>query len=134
MSINSKPKAATQAKKRWNKEHYTAIKVSASPDLAAAFKAACAAADVSMNGMLTQFMVEYSNVAMKQKSKTDYSTRRQRRAALKRCVLQLEQIRDAEELCRDNTPVNLQGSSVYEKADEYVSMLNDALELLESVY
>ena len=87
-----------------------------------------------MNGMLTQFMADYSGAAKKQKANTDYSTRRQRRAAVKHYVLQLEQIRDAEELCRDNTPENLQGSSVYEKADECVSMLNDALELLESVY
>jgi len=134
MSLDSKPNTATQAKKRWNAKNYTAIKVYADPDVAAAFKAACAVSGESMNGKLTQLMAEYCNAAKKHKKKPDYSTRRQRRTAVKYCAQQIGQIRDAEEQCRDNTPENLQGSSVYEQADEYVALLDDALERLESIY
>jgi hypothetical protein len=134
MSNDNRSNAATQAKKRWNAEHYTVIKVSADPGVATAFKAACVASNVSMNGKLTQLMAEYGNAAKKQKSRPDYSTRRQRRAAVKSILLQLEQIRDAEEQCRDNIPENLQGSSIYDTADEYVSSLSETVELLESIY
>ena len=134
MSIDNKPNAATQAKKRWNAERYTGIKVSADPNVAAAFKAACAASGVSMNGKLAQFMAEYGNVDKKQKPKQDYSTRRQRRVAIKSFAQQIEMIRDAEELCRDNTPENLHGSIVYEQADEYATLLAEAVEILESIY
>ena len=134
MSIDNGQNAATQAKKRWNAKHYTVIKISADPDVAAAFKAVYAESGVSMNGTLTQFMAEYSNAAVKRKSGPSYSTRRQRRAAIKSFARQVEMIRDAEEQCRDNTPENLQGSSVYANADEYASALSEALELLESIY
>jgi len=134
MSIDTKPNAATQAKKRWNAKNYTVIKVSAEPGVAAAFKAACTATGVSMNGKLTQFMSEYGGTAAKPDPKPDYSTRRRRRTAVKRLTEQTEQIRDAEEQCRDNIPENLQRSSVYDRADECVSILDEAIELLKSIY
>ena len=134
MIIDNKPNAATQAKKRWNAKNYTVVKVSANPGVAAAFKAACAASGLSANGVLTQFMAEYGNTPKKKKTNPDYSTRRQRRAAVKHYSQQMEQIRDAEEQCRDNTPENLRTSSVYEQSDEYVSLLDDAVELLSSIY
>jgi hypothetical protein len=134
MSIDNKINAATQAKKRWNAARYTAVKVSVAPDVAAAFKKACEAAGVSMAGKLTQFMAEFSNTATKRGHKADYSTRRRRRAAVRSFVGQIEQIRDAEEQCRDNTPENLQGSAVYEMADEYVALLDAAIEALEAIY
>ena len=133
-STDSKPNAATQAKKRWNAKHYTAIKVYADPDVAAAFKAVCAASGESMNGRLTQLIAEYCSSTKKHKQKPDYSTRRQRRTAIKYYAQQIGQIRDAEEQCRDNTPENLQRSIVYEQADEYVASLDEAVERLESIY
>jgi hypothetical protein len=134
VSTGNTPNAATQAKKRWNAAHYTAIRVSVDPDVASAFKRACATAGVSMAGKLTQLMAEYSGAVMKRNPKPCYSTRRQRRAAVRSFAGQLEMIRDAEEQCRDNTPENLQGSIVYETADEYVSLLNDAIEAMEAIY
>ena len=134
MIPENKPNAATQAKKRWNAKHYTVIKVSANPVVAATFKAACVASGVSMNSKLTQFMAEYGNASRNNKPKPDYSTRRQRRAAIKHYTQKIALIRDAEELCRDNTPENLQGSVVYEQADEYLALLMEAVELLESIY
>jgi hypothetical protein len=134
MTNDNMPNAATQAKKRWNASNYVQVKISAEPELAAAFKAACTASGVSMASALTQFMAKYSNAAAKHKSKPDYSTRRQRRAAVRYFAQQMELVRDAEEQCRDNTPENLQGSAVYEVADEYVSQLDEAVELLSSIY
>jgi hypothetical protein len=125
---------ATQAKKRWNAKNYTVIKVYAAPDVAAAFKAVCAASDVSMNGKLTKYMSEYTGIDGKKSAEPDYSTRRRRRSAVKSLTDQIEQIRAAEERYRDNIPENLQGSVVYDTADEYVSMLDEAVELLRSIY
>jgi hypothetical protein len=126
--------AATQAKKRWNDRHYTQIKVSVEPEVAAAFKSACAESNVSMAAVLTQFMTEYSNAAQKRHPAPDYSTRRVRRAAMTRIVQQMEQIMAGEEQYRDNIPENLRGSVVFEKADDCISQLEEALELLGSIY
>jgi len=134
MTHENKPNAATQAKKRWNAKNYAVIKISAEPDVAAAFKAACLTSNVSMNSTLIQFMSQYSNVAKKHKPANDFSSRRQRRSAVKSIALQMERIRDAEERCRDNIPDNLQGSSVYDAADELVSLLGDVIDMLNSIY
>ena len=79
-------------------------------------------------------MVDYSSTAKKRKAAQDYTTRRQRRAAVQHFAQQLELIKDAEERVRDNTPQNLQGSIVYEKAEEYVSLLEEAVDQLNSIY
>ena len=134
MENYSKSNPATQAKKRWNAENYTQIKVYVDPKVASAFKETCAKADVSMAGALTRFMAEYSKTPSNGRQLPDYSTRRKRRAAVKSFTEQMVLIRDAEEFCRDNTPVNLRESSVYDQADEYVSLLEDAVELLNSIY
>jgi hypothetical protein len=134
MESEQKPNAATQAKKRWNANHYAVIKVSVDPDVAAAFKKACAFSNVSMASELVKFMAKYSNVTLKRKPKPDYTSRRQRRAAVRSIVQQIEQIRDAEEQSRDNVPENLQGSAVYETAEESISSLEEAIELLDSIY
>jgi hypothetical protein len=126
--------AATQAKKRWNESHYAQIKVSVNLDVAAAFKRTCAASNISMAAVLTRFMTEYSHAAEKRKPTPDYSTRRLRRAAMISIVRQMEQIMAAEEQYRDNIPENLQGSVVFEKADECVSLLEETIELLDSLY
>jgi hypothetical protein len=83
MSHKHSQNAATQAKKHWNAKHYAVIKVSADTDVAAAFKAACAAAGVSMNGELTQFMAAYCSAGKKHRQTPDYSTRRRRHAAIR---------------------------------------------------
>ena len=136
MNIDNKSNPATEAKQRWNEKHYTQIKAHISSEVASAFKAACAASGVSMAGVLTQFMLEYSGTSQKRRtaSEPDYSTRGKRRATMKYFAQQTEMIRAAEERCRDNIPENLQGSSVYETADEYVSRLEEAAELLSDIY
>jgi hypothetical protein len=68
------------------------------------------------------------------KPQPNYTTKRQRRAAMKRIMEQLQLIRTAEEQSRDNIPDNFQNSSTYEKAEECINALDEAIELLESAY
>jgi len=127
-------KAASQAKQRWNSKHYTQVKISIDPEVASAFKAACALSGVSMAGKLAQFMSEYSNVAKKSGRSPDYATKRQRRSAVKSILQQLKLIKAAEEQCRDKYPLSFHGSENYEHADECASSLEEAIELLGSIY
>ena len=110
------------------------MKVSVSPDVASAFKSACMAANVSMAGKLSQFMADYGNTVVNRRPLSDYSTRRRCRTAVRSLIQQLEQIKAAEERCRDNTPENLQGSHVFESADQYVTLLDEVIDLLSSIY
>ena len=126
--------AATQAKSRWNDRNYTQVKAHVDPDVASDFKKACAANGVSMASALTQLMAEYRGTVKKRKPSPDYSTRRQRRAAVNRFVQQLELIMAAEERVRDNTPENLQGAATYEETGEIASMLEAAIDSLNSIY
>lgn len=110
--------------------NYTQVKVSVVSDVAIAFKAACAAANVSMAAELSRFMVDYTNVRVKSSDSPDYSTRRRRRAAIKNIILQLEQMKSREESVRDNMPENLQNSCSYDATEEAVSLLEEAIEIL----
>jgi hypothetical protein len=114
------------------KEQRAQVKVSVTPELASAFKAACAASNVSMASTLAQFMADFSNTAIKRKPQ--YTTRRQRRTAIKAMMRQLEHIKGAEERYMDAIPENLQGSVVFDNAEQSVSLLDEAIELLETIY
>jgi hypothetical protein len=109
------------------------VKVSVSCALASAFKEACAASGVSMSSALSKFMADYSHAAHKAKP-LGLSTRRLRRAAMGKLVRQLELIAAAEESYRDSIPQNLQSSAVYETADESIASMEEAAEILASVY
>ena len=112
---------------------YAQVKVSVDPELAASFKSACMAADVSMASMVSRFMADFSGAMLRHKP-PEYSTRRLRRAAVAKLTQQLEQIKDSEARYRDAIPGNLQNSSVYETADETVSLIEEAMEMLASAY
>jgi hypothetical protein len=118
---------------RWNTLHYKQIKIAAPLDLAVAFKNACVAADVSMRSVLIQFMADYCKTHIDKKS-TGYTTRRLRRNAVEKLINELSLISGHEEEYRDNIPLNLQGSTVYEVADQTVSTLDEAIEILLSAY
>jgi len=126
---------STQVKQQWNSSHYTQVKISVDPATASAFKSACTASDVSMTSVLSKFMNQYSQTVIEKKGYSlDLSTRRQRRAAIRSLIYQLLRVRDGEEHYRDNIPENLQGSEVFERADQCACLLNEAIELLESAY
>ena len=108
----------------------TQVKVSVEPEIAAAFKNACIASNVSMAAVLTQFMLDYSKGSIKSKAAPDYSTRRKRRAIAIRILNDLEQMKAAEESLLENAPENLQGAPIYETAEEYIEALEEAIEQL----
>jgi len=111
----------------------TQVKVSVDPEIAAAFKAACAAANISMAAELSRYMVDYANGLVKPKAAPDYTTRRKRRAALARIIAELEQIKAAEENLIDNAPGNLRDAPIYETAEELIDALEEATGLLRAM-
>ena len=125
-------KTSLQETLQIGKERYKQVKVSIAPAIASAFKQACDSSEISMAATLSQFMADFSNISLAKKPLPDYSTRRQRRKAIGAMVKQLEMIRDCEEEHRDRIPENLQESMVYDRADELVSTLDEAIELLVS--
>jgi len=113
-------------------ERYKQVKVSINPFIASHFKEACAASDTSMASVLSQFMADFAKASIEKNSVPDYSTRKKRRAAVHAIIEQLGQIKACEECYRDNIPQNLQNSIVYERADEWVALLDEVIELLAS--
>ena len=126
---------STQAKQRWNTNNYTQVKVSVKPELAVAFKAACAAANTSMSAEISQFMNQYVGISSKKGDYSpDLSVRRQRRAATRSIIQQLNRVKDNEETYRDNIPENLQGSNAFDSSEQCISTLYEAIDLLDSAY
>ena len=114
-------------------KRYKQLKISVDPFTAASFKEACATANTSMAAKLAEFMVEFTNAVAVRKPLPDYSTKRQRRAAVSKIIKQLEQIRDCEQDYCDRIPENLQNSVVYEKAEEFLIYLETAIDALVSI-
>ena len=124
-------------KDRWNAAHYTQVKVSVVPDIAAAFKAACADSGASMASVLSKFMVDYSQTTLKSQVMAvnkPFDTRLKRRKAIKNIITQLEQLISDEENYRDNIPENLQNSMRYDTAEQSIERMNEAICLLDEAY
>jgi hypothetical protein len=127
--------AFSDAKARFNTNRYSQIKVSVKLDIAAAFKVACKASEVSMASVLSSFMANYAQTAIEVRPHPDpYTTRKQRRRLTKQVINQLEQLLAAEERYRDNIPENLQNSIRYENAEECINTFEEAITLLEQAY
>lgn len=109
------------------------VKVTVDSDLALQFSKTCAEAGVSMTGAISKFMSEFTNTAVKKKHLPDYSTKRQRRAAIKKIIIQLEQIMNCEAMYMDCIPDNLRGSVFFDNAEQFVSSLEEAIETLTSI-
>ena len=134
-------KASNRAKTKWNASNYTAVKAAVHPEVAASFKAACAAADESMASVLSRLMAEYAKVTApdrgtgaKAPGMDPASTMKRRRNTVRAVAALLEQVRDAEERFIANAPENLQSASIYEDAEQYVSVLEEAIEQLGGIY
>jgi len=123
------------AKQCWNANHYTQVKISVSPELAAAFKAKCKAGGVSMTERLSDFMrTETAGTRLPRPKPDPYETRPKRRTALKALIVQLEAIAEAEQGYIDKIPDSFHGSQRYEEAEETAEVLLEALELLAGAY
>jgi hypothetical protein len=126
---------SNKAKQSWNAAHYAQVKVSVSPDIAATFKAACAAHGNSQAHVLSKFMVEYSQASFKKVEPVDsLNSRKKRRVAIKEIAARLAEVLAAEERYRDNVPENLEGSKWHEASEESIAILEEIIERLFDVY
>ena len=128
-----------EARTQWNAKQYTQVKVYVSPDVAAEFKAACAARGESMAAVMSRAMLDYCGKKPGKKlnakaSAPDYSTRGKRRTALRYHAEQVEAIRDAEETYKDNIPETLQGGQRYDDATQTVEALDEAVDALSRAF
>jgi hypothetical protein len=64
----------------------------------------------------------------------DLSSRGRRRKVVPVVVGLLERIRAEEQMLLVRMPLNLQGSDAYDVADHYIGMLDDAIDVVDSVY
>jgi hypothetical protein len=119
---------SNQAKQRWNDSHYTQVKVSVQPEIAAKFKAKCLAKGVSMASEIARFM---SN---ENKKADTCSTRQRRRKELVSVIIRLEEICDAEKEYWDNIPINMQNGERYQAAEQAYNAMEEALGLLHQAY
>jgi hypothetical protein len=131
--------AANGAKTRWNASHYTQVKVSVKPEIAAAFKAKCLAGGVSMASAMSRLMAGCGDAAAgsgagRPPMAITTSSRPKRRKLVDAMRRQLEQIRDAEQRYLDAIPENLQGGAAYDAAEESISLMDDAIDLLKDIY
>jgi len=78
-------------------------------------------------------MAKYSGRTDQTNASPSLSTKRQRRAAIDKVILQLEAIKKSEESYRDRIPENLQSSYAFESADQWVSVLEDVIESLTAL-
>jgi len=140
MDIDNKPNPATEAKKRWNAKNYTQIKISVSKEVASTFKAACTVAEVSIAGVLTQFMVEYGAVETMPKPCKETApalsppSKKKRDSAIREAISKLKWAYEAEEQSMENIPDNLRGAGNYEASEERVALMEEALDILERLY
>lgn len=134
--------AANKAKTKWNSANYDQVKISINPVVASSFRAACAAAGVSIASVLSQFMVEYTATeviqhaqhASKKTLAISLSTRKKRSSTVRKLIYQLEQVREAEEQSMENIPENLRSAGPFEEAEERIHLMDEAIEILEGLY
>lgn len=122
-------------KQRWNAKTYKQIKISVKPELAVAFKAKCSADGVSMASKLSQFMTEQvGRVNAGKPLPAPYETRPKRRKELCVEIARLVALLEAEQEYLENIPENLQNSRFAEAAEQTISALEDALDILAEAY
>jgi hypothetical protein len=126
---------SNKAKQSWNKAHYTQVKVSVTPDIAAAFKAACAKRGKSQASVLSKFMADYSKAGLKKSESVDkLDTRKRRRVAINVIAARLDDVLAEEERYRNSVPENLEGSKWHEASEESISVMQNIIDLIPDIY
>ena len=124
----------TETRQRWVDAH-AQIKICVKSEIAAGFKSKCIADGVSMASRIIGFMeTEVGRPTLKKTATDAVFTRGQRRKAIKNILDLLDKILVMETLYMDNIPENLQNSIVYERAEQAISSLEDAISLLNDAY
>jgi gas vesicle protein len=130
--------AATKAKRKWNREHYTNITTAMTPGLANKLKENCRENGKSVTSLITELVSVYLDIndsSPKEKSKKTASDNRgQRRRKLWKHIAAIEIICNGEEAYLNNIPENLQDSIRYENAENSVEQLKLAIDELKEVY
>jgi hypothetical protein len=119
---------SNEARQRWNNSHYTQVKISVRPEIAAKFKAKCQAKGVSLASEISRFM------SGENKKSDTCGARQRRRKALVSVIAQLEEICYAEKEYWDNIPVNPRNGERYEEAEQAYTAMEEALSLLYQAY
>ena len=112
------------------------IKVLVDIEIADAFKAACRKSGASMASELSQFMARYSKTAMRRKPSMieDPSTRAKRRKIIAHVIRLMGLARYGEDAYRENMPINLHNSTIYESSEDSSFAMEQAIDILGSVY
>jgi len=113
------------------------VKIRVNPEIAKAFAACCKNAGTSVTKELSAFMGAASG------SKTNISsdfvkfpagTRKDRRKTVGKTILILSAVREAESRYMENIPENMHGGLSYEKSEESIDSLDQAIALLEEAF
>ena len=124
----------TETRQRWINAH-AQVKICVKSEIAAGFKSKCMADGVSMASRIIEFMeTEVGKPTLKQPAADAVFTRGQRRKAIKSILGLLDKILVMETLYMDNIPDNLRNSIVYERAEQAISSIEDAINLLTDAY
>jgi gas vesicle protein len=130
--------AATKAKRKWNREHYTNITTAMTPELAAKLKENCKENGKSVTSLIIALVSEYLGIkdsSPKEKpQKTASDNRGRRKKELWKHIAAIETICDGEETYLSNIPENLRDSIRYENAENSVEQLKLAIDELKEVY
>jgi uncharacterized protein YdiU (UPF0061 family) len=110
------------------------VKFTVDSSIAEAFKAACKEAGVSMASEFIQFMADKIGTGKIKPALPSVVTRQLRRRELKTLIMRLSRILNAEEICRNNTPKNLQESEQYETTETCIEALSEVIEMMEGIY
>jgi len=128
-------KTTASVKNRWNTANYRQIKICAPPEIASAFKSTCQSDNVSMSGEIIAFMKKrVDSKALSIPEKDLLMTRAGRRAKLYSLIHELYLIKGAEQAYQENIPSNLQGSIRYDAAEECVTAIEEAIDLLNGAF
>ncbi|MCL2153832.1 MAG: hypothetical protein FWH57_12960 [Oscillospiraceae bacterium] len=130
--------AATRAKRKWNKEHYTNVTATMNPELATRLKENCREKHISVTSVITELVAGYLSTevpALKEKpQKKAPDNRGRRRRDLWEHIAAIRDICRGEEEYLNSIPENLQGSIRYENAASSVEHLLSAIDELSEVY
>ena len=112
------------------------VKITVEPEVASAFKKACAKSGVTMTEELLNFMIERASILSQSYGKNIdlLRSRGGRRRETAAAISKLETIRDAEADYMDRIPPNLQGGPAYEAAENAVEQIDQAVDMLRDAF
>jgi len=126
---------STNAKQKWNREHYAHISIRVDKGLAAKFKSKCVENGVPVAGTLAGFMAGYCEVAAdKTPQKQPKDNRGKRRREIEKIIAAVEDVLEREVNYLAAIPENLRNVERYAKAEECSEHLEAALESLREAF